>query len=165
MSGKTEVVKPLTEVAIKDVSHSKQKIDSWLQSHTHQIVTLDLVASVMGTVPIIGNVMAAIDVVSDICYIYDKGFQNADIMDWTTMGIDLIGVAPIPGTTAIRTSARPALFLVRQEVKRVGKAALGEAVIVVISNHLNDQVAGDIEKFCKTGLNKLNSILVKMVSS
>lgn len=39
------------------------------------------------------------------------------------MGIDLIGVAPIPGTTAIRTSARPALFLVRQEVKRVGKAA------------------------------------------
>lgn len=53
MSGKTEVVKPLTEVAIKDVSHSKQKIDSWLQSHTHQIVTLDLVASVMGTVPII----------------------------------------------------------------------------------------------------------------
>ena len=36
MSGKTEVVKPLTEVAIKDVSHSKQKIDSWLQSHTHQ---------------------------------------------------------------------------------------------------------------------------------
>ncbi|MCY3230598.1 hypothetical protein ECE07_20955, partial [Acinetobacter pittii] len=58
-----------------------------------------------------------------------------------------------------RTSARPALFLVRQEVKRVGKAALGEAVIVVISNHLNDQVAGDIEKFCKTGLNKLNSIL------
>ncbi|EHU1196472.1 RHS repeat-associated core domain-containing protein, partial [Acinetobacter baumannii] len=159
MSGKTEVVKPLTEVAIKDVSHSKQKIDSWLQSHTHQIVTLDLVASVMGTVPIIGNVMAAIDVVSDICYIYDKGFQNADIMDWTTMGIDLIGVAPIPGTTAIRTSARPALFLVRQEVKRVGKAALGEAVIVVISNHLNDQVAGDIEKFCKTGLNKLNSIL------
>ncbi|MFI7863413.1 hypothetical protein ACFMJM_20230, partial [Acinetobacter baumannii] len=76
MSGKTEVVKPLTEVAIKDVSHSKQKIDSWLQSHTHQIVTLDLVASVMGTVPIIGNVMAAIDVVSDICYIYDKGFPN-----------------------------------------------------------------------------------------
>ena len=103
--------------------------------------------------------MAAIDVVSDIFQIYENGYQNADVFDWTTMGIDLIGVAPIPGTTAIRTSARPALFLVRQEVKRVGKAALGEAVITVISKHLNDQVAGNIEKFSKSGLAQLNSIL------
>ena len=124
---KTEVVKPLNEVSIKDINNSKQKIDKWLKDHTHQLVGIDLVASVLGTVPIIGNVMAAIDVVSDIFQIYEKGYQNADVFDWTTMGIDLIGVAPVPGTTAIRTSARPALFLVRQEVKRVGKAALGEA--------------------------------------
>ncbi|UJA02039.1 RHS repeat-associated core domain-containing protein [Acinetobacter johnsonii] len=156
---KTEVVKPLNEVSIKDINNSKQKIDKWLKDHTHQLVGIDLVASVLGTVPIIGNVMAAIDVVSDIFQIYEKGYQNADVFDWTTMGIDLIGVAPIPGTTAIRTSARPALFLVRQEVKRVGKAALGEAVITVISKHLNDQVAGNIEKFSKSGLAQLNSIL------
>ena len=156
---KTEVVKPLNEVSIKDINNSKQKIDKWLKDHTHQLVGIDLVASVLGTVPIIGNVMAAIDVVSDIFQIYEKGYQNADVFDWTTMGIDLIGVAPVPGTTAIRTSARPALFLVRQEVKRVGKAALGEAVITVISKHLNDQVAGNIEKFSKSGLAQLNSIL------
>ena len=156
---KTEVVKPLNEVSIKDINNSKQKIDKWLKDHTHQLVGIDLVASVLGTVPIIGNVMAAIDVVSDIFQIYENGYQNADVFDWTTMGIDLIGVAPIPGTTAIRTSARPALFLVRQEVKRVGKAALGEAVITVISKHLNDQVAGNIEKFSKSGLAQLNSIL------
>ena len=103
---KTEVVKPLNEVSIKDINNSKQKIDKWLKDHTHQLVGIDLVASVLGTVPIIGNVMAAIDVVSDIFQIYENGYQNADVFDWTTMGIDLIGVAPIPGTTAIRTSDR-----------------------------------------------------------
>lgn len=158
---KTEVVKPLNEVAIKDINNSKQKIDKWLKNHTHQLVGLDLVASVIGTVPIIGNVMAAIDVVTDICEIYDKGYQNANVFDWATMGMDLIGVVPVPGTTVIRSSARPALFLVRQEAKRVGKAALGEAVITVIGKHLNDQVAGNIENFCKTGLTQLNSILGK----
>lgn len=156
---KTEVVKPLNEVSIKDINNSKQKIDKWLLDHTHQLVGLNLVSSVLGTVPIIGNVMAAIDVVTDIFQIYEKGYQNADVFDWTTVGIDLIGVAPVPGTTAIRTSARPALFLVRQEVKRVGKAALAEAVITVIGKHLNDQVAGNIEKFCASGLTQLNSIL------
>ena len=158
---KTEVVKPLNEVAIADINNSKQKIDKWLKDHTHQLVGLDLVSNVLGTVPIIGNVMAAIDVVTDILHIYDKGYQKADVFDWTTVGIDLIGVAPVPGTTAIRTSARPALFLVRQEVKRVGKSALTEAVITVIGKHLNDQVAGNIEKFCKTGLTQLNTILGK----
>ena len=60
---KTEVVKPLNEVSIKDINNSKQKIDKWLKDHTHQLVGIDLVASVLGTVPIIGNVMAAIDIV------------------------------------------------------------------------------------------------------
>ena len=156
---KTEVVKPLNEVAIADINNSKAKIDQWLKKHTYDLVGLDLVSSVLGTVPIIGNVMAAIDVVTDLFQIYDKGYQKADLFDWTTVGIDLIGVAPVPGTTAIRSSARPALFLVRQEVKRVGKGGLTVAIITVISNHLNDQVAGNIEQFCESGFKQLNSIL------
>ena len=82
---KTEVVKPLNEVAIADINNSKQKIDKWLKDHTHQLVGLDLVSNVLGTVPIIGNVMAAIDVVTDILHIYDKGYQKADVFDWTTV--------------------------------------------------------------------------------
>ena len=159
MTGKTEVIKPLNEVTVTDINNSKDTIDKWLKDHTYNYIGLDTLANILGTIPVIGNIMSAIDVVSDIFNIYDKGYKSADVFDWSTLGMDLIGVVPVPGvSTAVRTYARPTLFLVRQEVKR-GKGNLTDSVILVISNHINDGVAGNIETFANSASTKLNSVL------
>jgi hypothetical protein len=159
MTGTTEVIKPLNEVTVTDINNSRDTIDKWLKDHTYNYIGLDTLANILGTIPVIGNIMAGIDVVSDIFNIYDKGYKNADVFDWSTLGMDLIGVVPVPGvSTAVRSYARPTLFLVRQEVKR-GKGNLTDSVILVISNHINDGVAGNIETFANSASTKLNSVL------
>ncbi|NUF53043.1 hypothetical protein HUN16_11860, partial [Acinetobacter seifertii] len=116
-----EVVAPLNTLSIKDVQNSKEKIDQWLKAKTNNNVTLDRIETVARNIPLLGSVFAAVDVVSDLMQIYDKGFNNADIMDWANLGIDAIAIIPGPATATARTMARPALFLVREEVRKITK--------------------------------------------
>ncbi|MDK4791001.1 MULTISPECIES: RHS repeat-associated core domain-containing protein [Acinetobacter] len=168
-----EVVAPLNTLSIKDVQNSKEKIDQWLKAKTNNNVTLDRIETVARNIPLLGSVFAAVDVVSDLMQIYDKGFNNADIMDWANLGIDAIAIIPGPATATARTMARPALFLVREEVrkitkngvKKLTKEQIGPAfkvtIISVISEHLNSAVAGEIEKFANEAQKRLNSLLTE----
>ncbi len=43
------------------------------------------------------------------------------LIDWANLGIDAIAIIPGPATATARTMARPALFLVREEIRRIPK--------------------------------------------
>lgn len=166
-----EVVAPLNTLTIADVQNSKAKIDKWLKAKTNNNVTLDRVETVARNIPFLGSIFAAVDVVSDVMQIYDKGFSNADIIDWANLGIDAIAIIPGPATATARTMARPALFLVREEIRRITKngvkkftkeqlgPAISATIVSVIAEHLSSALAGDVEKFATEAQKRLNSTL------
>ena len=106
----------------------------------------------------IGNVIALVDAMGDVITLAKTGAMQ--ILDWVSLGINLIGVVPMPpNMAAVRMSFRPTLFLVRQEVQRQVHVNLGEALITVLTGHLNESIVGEIDDFVSQAQEKLASIM------
>ena len=109
-------VAPLNTIAVEDVGRGAAKVDAWLQSTSGGVVTLDRIKNVAGALPVVGNIMALVDALGDIITLAES--EEPDLLDWVSLGINLIGVLPLPPTmAAARMTLRPTLFLVRQELR------------------------------------------------
>ncbi|WP_123585339.1 RHS repeat-associated core domain-containing protein [Pseudomonas brassicacearum] len=151
-------VAPLNEIQVEDVGLGAAKFDAWLQEVSGGVVTLDRIKNVAGMLPVVGNIMALVDVLNDIATLAKS--EKRDPLDWVSLGIDLIGVIPYPpNMAAARMNLRPTLYLVRQELKVAGKTLLGDALINVIVGHLNATIVGEIDDFVKTAKATLPDIL------
>ncbi len=154
-------VVPLDQINVSDLGAGRKAIDDWLRSISGGYITLDRLLTVAGALPIVGNVLAAIDAVCDVIALIKNRSQSTaeTLLDWVSLGINLIGIIPIPpGTAAARMSLRPALHLVRSKLKQAG-ADLGEAVVVLLADHLNATIAGEIDKFVQGAKAKLPGVL------
>ncbi len=148
-------VAPLSKLTPADVDASIQELDAWLVKISGGVLNVERLKTVAAGVPILANIFAAVDVVLDIKAMIEHGDQPIDVFDWTNLGLDLIGIVPVPpGTAEIRVAARPMLKLIRQEVVKSGKAlvesgaaVLRDAVIGAIVANLNERFAGEIESF------------------
>ena len=151
---------PLNQIQVADVGRDAAKFDAWLQEVSGGYVTLERIKYFAGALPVVGNIMALIDVLNDIAVLSRS--EKRDPLDWVSLGIDLIGVIPVPANmAAARMSLRPTLYLVRQEMKVAGKALLGDALINVIAGHLNATIVGEIDHFVKTAQSSLPDLLDK----
>lgn len=154
-------VAPLNTIDQRDVAAGAAAFDKWLRKISYDYVTLERLSTVAGSLPVIGNIMALIDAIMDIVEIIQKGLakgaKEIDFLLWVSLGINLIGVAPGPGTAA-RMTLRPALHLVRQKLA-LGVKDLGTALIEVLIVHLNAKLAGEIETFVDGAMSKLVGIL------
>ncbi|MCG8295374.1 RHS repeat-associated core domain-containing protein, partial [Pseudomonas entomophila] len=132
--------------------------DAWLQSVSGGYVTLERIKTVAGALPVVGNIMALVDALGDVVTLVKS--KNRQLLDWVSLGINLIGVLPAPPTmAAARMSLRPTLFLVRQELRNSAKMLLGDSLITVLIGHLNATIAGTIDDFVAKAQPKIASIL------
>ncbi|MFI8222401.1 RHS repeat-associated core domain-containing protein [Pseudomonas sp. NPDC085632] len=153
-------VVPLNTVDAKDVGRGAAKFDAWLQSVSGGIVTLDRIKNVAGALPVVGNIMALVDALGDIVTLVKS--KQREMLDWVSLGINLIGVVPAPpNMAAARMSLRPTLFLVRQELRNSAKMLLGDSLIEVLLGHLNSTIVGTIDDFVQKAQPKLAGILDK----
>jgi RHS repeat-associated protein len=154
-------VAPLDTIDQKDVGASAAAFDRWLRKISDDYVTLERLSTVAGSLPVIGNIMALIDAVMDIVAIIQKYLakkeKEIDFLQWVSLGINLIGVAPGAGNAA-RMSLRPALHLARQKLA-LGAKDLGTALVEVLVVHLNATLAGEIDTFVDSAMSKLTGIL------
>nr|WP_315447246.1 RHS repeat-associated core domain-containing protein [uncultured Pseudomonas sp.] len=151
-------VVPLNTIDIKDVGRGAAKFDAWLQSISGGVVTLDRVKNVAGALPVVGNIMALVDALGDIVTLAKS--KQRQVLDWVSLGINLIGVLPAPPTMAsARMTLRPTLGLVRQELRNSAKMLLGDSLIEVLIGHLNANIVGTIDNFVEQAKPKLASIL------
>jgi RHS repeat-associated protein len=166
MTTETAVVKrepqvaivPLNAIDTKDVGRGAAKFDAWLQSISGGVVTLDRIKNVAGSLPVVGNIMALVDALGDIVTLSKS--KKREVLDWVSLGINLIGVLPAPPSmAAARMSLRPTLFLVRQELRNSAKMLLGDSLIEVLIGHLNATIVGTIDDFVKQAQGKLVGIL------
>lgn len=142
---KEVAIVPLSKDMVHDLQAGTAKFDSWLKEVSGGYVTLSRIETVASALPVVGNVIAAVDVAMGI---YDMTQAPAvGAFDWAMLGIDLIGVIPLPPVMAqARTTARPIFSAVKQSLKHSGND-IGEALVVVIIDHMHESHAGDIEKF------------------
>jgi RHS repeat-associated protein len=134
-------VVPLNAIDIQDVASSAATFDAWLQSASGGVVTLDRIKNVAGALPVVGNIMALVDALGDIVTLSNA--QKRDLLAWASLGINLIGVLPLPpAMAAARMTLRPTLFLVRQEMKASSRMLLSTSVIEVLVGHLNESIIG-----------------------
>jgi RHS repeat-associated protein len=151
-------VVPLDQIQVEDVGLGAANVDAWLQEISGGVVTLDRIKAVAGGLPVVGNIMALVDSLSDIVRLATS--EKRDPLDWVSLGINLIGVLPTPPTmAAARMSLRPMLFLVRQEMRQAGKMLLGDALIEVLIGHLNATIVGTLDDFVTQAQGKLPGIL------
>ena len=160
MAEEAYAVAPLNTIAVEDVGKAARIVDQWLKDISHDVVTLDRVMTVAGSLPVLGNIIALVDVLCDIIAIVTKKSRDEveNFFNWVSLGINLIGVVPVPGTAAARTSLRPALHLVREKFK-TSAHDIGEAVVVMLIGHLNATLAGSIDLYIDEAIAKLEGVL------
>jgi len=152
-------VAPLDTIDQQDVGAGAAAFDKWLREISHDYITLERLSTVAGSLPVIGNIMALIDAVMDIVGIIKKylAWKEVDFLQWVSLGINLIGVAPGAGNAA-RISLRPALHLARQKLA-LGAKDVGSALAEVLVVHLNASLAGEIDTFIDGAMSRLAGIL------
>ncbi|WP_241020165.1 RHS repeat-associated core domain-containing protein [Burkholderia sp. Ac-20345] len=158
---------PLNQVHIADLEAGASHFDHWLRTASGGYVTLERIKEVSAVLPVVGNIIAAVDVCGDISkLIQNRNVQPRSeaekidrILDWANLAINLIGVLPIPpGTTAARMSLRPTLGLVRQAVK-AGSKDLAKASVAVIAGHFTATLMGDLQPFVEQAKARLTELL------
>ncbi|WP_296224473.1 DUF6531 domain-containing protein, partial [Ralstonia sp. UBA689] len=155
---------PLNRVHIADLQAGATRFDHWLRSASGGYVTLERIKEVSAAMPVLGNIIAAVDVCGDVATLWehrnDRTRSDAErMLDWANLAINLIGVMPIPpGTSAARMTLRPTLSIVRQTVLRGGKD-LAEALVAVIAGHLTASLMGELKPFVMKAKAQLNELL------
>ena len=95
-------VAPLDTIDQQDVNAGAAAFDKWLRELSHDYITLERLLTVAGSLPVIGNIMALIDAVMDIVGVIQKLIKKKEIeiLQWVSLGINLIGVVPGAGGAA-----------------------------------------------------------------
>ncbi|WP_454765839.1 hypothetical protein [Cupriavidus campinensis] len=151
-------VAPLNTIAVEDVGRGAARVDALLRQASGGLVTLDRIRVVGGSLPVVGNIMALVDVLGDVLTLMRTRSRN--FLDWASLGINLIGVLPLPpAMAAARMSLRPTLVLVRQELRQAATATLGDGLIEVLVGHLNATIIGEIDDFVKKAETRLGALL------
>jgi len=154
-------VAPLNTIVDEDVAAASKAVDDWLRSFTGGYVTLERLTMVLGSLPIVGNIMALVDVFLDLINIIEKKAKDSvgAFLNWVSLGINLIGLIPAPPTmAAARMSLRPTLHLVRQQLK-TATSNLGEAIVTTLVGHLNATIVGELETFIDKAIGLLGEML------
>ncbi|NHC05065.1 RHS repeat protein [Acinetobacter sp. 187] len=141
-TGKSAVA-PINTIKLADVKAGSAKINKWLIDNTGGVVDLNTLTTVASTLPIVANIIALTDVVYDVIEINKKA--NAEFPDWLNLGIDLVGVIPLPpGLAASRAALRPALKALKsQDLKK----DVSGTIIILLANSVNENVAGELHEF------------------
>ncbi|KVN15228.1 sugar-binding protein [Burkholderia stagnalis] len=147
----------LTDVHPDDVRASGEGFNAWLIDVTHGYVNVERLATVASAIPILNNLMALADVLSDIVSIVRK--RGGDLLDYLGLAINLIGVIPFPPVLApMRLAARPMLALIRNELM-IHKRDIAAAVVSIVVTHVQASCATEIENFLTTLQGVVNELI------
>ncbi|AWV00322.1 hypothetical protein DM992_12845 [Burkholderia sp. JP2-270] len=153
---------PIDQIGVADLHAGAARFDGWLQEISGGWVTLQRLEQVAGSLPVLGNIMAAVDLCGDVVTMYQqrnaRRSQLESTLAWAELGIDLIGSLPAPGTGPARMTLRPTLAVIRQAVKHEVKE-IPAAVSAVLANHFSSTLMGEFSAFADGAIKRLEEFL------
>ncbi|WP_284397810.1 hypothetical protein, partial [Pseudomonas putida] len=87
---------PLNNLVAEDLGQGEKIVNEWLLDLSGNQIDLATVKAWAGAVPVVGNIVALFDALGDIIHLTKTG--SSDPLDWVSLGINLIGVVPVPPT-------------------------------------------------------------------
>ncbi|RQH01655.1 RHS repeat-associated core domain-containing protein [Paraburkholderia dinghuensis] len=162
---KDVAVAPLATIAKEDAGSALEQFDAWLKSVSDGYITLERVEQLANCIPVVSNILSAVDVVMDIKQLIEA--EAKDFFDYLNLGIDLIGVIPVPPVMGeFRMGARPLMKLAREELSKSAKTVaqggaqmIADTIISVLVAGISAKFAGDIEKFIQEVQSQLAQLL------
>ncbi|MDQ0072466.1 RHS repeat-associated protein [Variovorax boronicumulans] len=153
-------IEPLERISASEVVEGFSPFDKWLRENTDGIVTLERLKTVGNAIPGVSNLIAFSDVVYDIIEINDlkQAGKEVSFISWVNLGVDAIGVIPMPGTGPARVALRAPLQLAKQKLKQ-GVKNLAEDFLILIAGHLANAIKGELEEFIQTAQKQLRAML------
>ncbi|PCE26092.1 sugar-binding protein [Paraburkholderia acidicola] len=154
----TEIfVGPLAGIGKIDVGAGIKACDGWLRGISDGFITIERLKMVANALPVVANIMSAVDLVLDIKDMIEHHQQghNPDLFDWMNLTLDLIGIIPMPPDMAeFRMGGRPVMKMIREELVKAGKTVaeaswqvIEGAVMQAVIDSLSEQFAGKIQSF------------------
>ena len=140
-----------------DVVASGEGFNAWLIRVTDGYVNVDRLATVASMIPVLNNLMALADALTDIVSIIRK--RGGELLDYLGLAINLIGVIPFPPVLApMRLTARPLLALIRNQLL-IHKRDIGAAVVSIVVTHVQASFSTEVEDF----LTKLQAVVNDLI--
>lgn len=159
-------VSPIMKITEADVRTGIDSFDKWLIKVSGGVVNVGRLKTVAENVPVLANIFAAVDAVLDIKAMIEHGDKPIDMFDWVNLGLDLIGVVPLPPATAELRQRAPGAEADSTEGRRErqgsGEAAmlaLRDSIISAMVANVQERYAGEIEKFLKVIRDGLKELL------
>jgi hypothetical protein len=154
-------VAPLNTIAPQDLKKSADKFDAWLRKISNDVLTLERMSMVAGSLPVLGNLLALVDLLNDVVGIVEKTQQGAEVevLEWLGLGINVIGLIPAPGTGPARVALRPALHAIKAQLVGVAKSQISGALVEALAGHLHAHFPGEMDTFIDEAMPKLEGIL------
>jgi hypothetical protein len=72
-------VAPINTVSVEDIAAASRRFDRWLREISGGVVTLERMKNVAGGLPVVGNVIALVDLALDIKELHGK--PSTDMLD------------------------------------------------------------------------------------
>ena len=155
-----DAIRLLDDIKPEDIAAGAGEFNTWLLQNSGGYVDLAKLKDAAAVVPVLGNIMALVDVLDDVITLTRK--PSDDPFLWASLGINLIGLIPGPGGAA-RMSLRVVLRGARQELARAGmqgaKAVLTNSLIQILADDLAATYQGELTTFIQDAQAKLNGYL------
>jgi len=148
---------PANTFTLKDAQAGARAVDAWLRRNTDDIITLDRLKNTAGAIPVVGNILSAIDVIADVMELIDTPKLREDIFTWVNLGIDLMGCVPAAGN-AVKAGIRPALHQLRNSMKDLAQGIISEQLYNTLTTHFG----GDAYKFIESLQKNLDDYIQKI---
>ncbi len=153
-----------------DVGAGIKVFDNWLHTISDGFITLERLQTVASAVPVVSNILSAVDLALDIkdMIVHHQQGHNPDLFDWMNLALDLIGIIPMPPDMAeFRMGGRPIMKMIREELVKAGKTVaeasaqmIEGAVMQAVIDSLSEQFAGKIQSFVD-GMKKYLDAMLK----
>ena len=151
-------IAPLETLLNEDLGEAAASVDHWLREITYGLVNLQQLRQAAESVPVVCNALAGVDVLIDILTLVEN--PSSDPLDWVSLGINLIGVIPVPpGVSGARKVLRPVLQLTRQTLRRRPDANIGAVILEILDGHLHANIRGTLEHYVREALVRLPAML------
>lgn len=150
---------PRQTIGLLELGQEAAQFDSWLRTISQQRITLDSFQHYVKSPAVMGNIMAALDVLINVATLSNKRSARQR-QDFVALGINVIGLLSGNADESLACMVlRPMLFIGRQALSQGDPTGLDDGTLEVLKGHLNASIRGELDAYLDDAHQRLPALL------